>query len=243
MEKNFRKSPFIAQFLSVCVFISLFVTSGFSQHLTISTSGETGTSGTNWSITGNILNVGVSGSATIHPSVVTNHLSNVGDLTVNLPWQTLTSRNMNINASISYTGGANRTLTLNCANDMVFANATGITSSSASLNVVLRTALNAASPYFGYIQMNGVTIETKGGHFWAGGGPTAATWNGLTVGNTYARTWSDDIPGIAVVGSSITTNGGNLYLAGLSHDTFDDNGANYGVSIDNSTITTAACVI
>ena len=240
MEKNFRKSPFIAQFLSVCVFISLFVTSGFSQHLTISTSGETGTSGTNWSITGNILNVGVSGSATIHPSVITNHLSNVGDLTVNLPWQTLTSRNMNINASISYTGGTNRTLTLNCANDMVFANATGITSSSASLNVVLRTALNSADPDHGYIQMNGVTIQTNGGHLWAGGGPTVATWNGLSVGNTSARTWLDDTPGLSVIGSSITTNGGNLYFAGLSYNSSDDNGVNWGVNIERSTISSDA---
>ncbi len=240
MEKNFRKSPLSTQFFSVCVFIALFVTSGFAQHLTISTGGQTGTSGTNWSITGNTLNVGASGSATIHPNVITNHLSNVGDLTVNLPWQSGIPRNMNINASISYTGGTNRTLTLNSANDMVFANATGITSSSASLNVVLRTALNAASPDYGYIQMNGVTIETKGGHFWAGGGPTAATWNGLTVGNTYARTWSDDIPGLSVIGSSITTNGGNLYFAGLSYNSSDDDGLNWGVNIERSTISSAA---
>jgi hypothetical protein len=150
---------------------------------------------------------------------------------------------MNINASISYTGGTNRTLTLNCANDMVFANATGITSSTARLNLVLRTALNSGSPDNGLIRLNGVTIQTNGGHFWAGGGPTTATWNGLTVGNSLARTWLDDLPGLSVIGSSITTNGGNLYLAGLSHDTSDDNGANYGVSIDNSTISTAAGVI
>ena len=218
MEKNFRKSPLIRQFFSVCVFIALFVTSGFAQHLTISTTGQTGTSGTNWSITGNTLNVGASGSATIDPSVITNHLSNVGDLTVNLPWQSGTPRNMNINASISYTGGTNRSLTFNCANDMVFGNATGITSSSARLNVVLRTSLNVRDPDHGYIQLNGVTIQTNGGHFWAGGGPTAATWNGLTVGNTSANTWSDDIPGLSVIGSSITTNGGNLYFAGLSYN-------------------------
>ena len=240
MEKNFRKSPFIRQFFSVCVFIALFVTSGFAQHLTISTGGQTGTSGTNWSITGNTLNVGASGSATIDPSVITNHLSNVGDLTVNLPWQDATSRNMIINASISYTGGANRTLTLNCANDMVFANASGITSSSARLNVVLRTALGSNNADHGYIQMNGVTIQTNGGHFWAGGGPTAATWNGLTVGNTSASTWSDDNPGLSVIGSSITTNGGNLYFAGLSYNSGDDDGVNWGVNIERSTISSAA---
>ncbi len=240
MKKICKKQPLGTKVFSISVFILFFVTSSFSQHLTISSSGQTGTFGTNWSINGNNLNVAASGSANIHPSVIADHLSNVGDLTVNLPWQSGTPRNMNINASISYTGGTNRTLTLYSANDMVFANATGITSSTARLNVVLRTALNAASPDHGYIQMNGVTIQTNGGHFWAGGGPTTATWNGLTVGNSLARTWADDIPGLSIIGSSITTNGGNLYLAGLSHDTSDDNGANYGVSIDNSTITTAA---
>ena len=237
---NFKKASRTTAFINAVVFFSLFVTSGFAQHLTISTTGQTGTAGTNWSITGNTLNVGVSGSATIHPSVITNHLSNVGDLTVNLPSQSGTSRNMNINASISYTGGANRTLTLNCANDMVFANATGITSSSASLNVVLRTALGSNNADHGYIQLNGVTIQTNGGHFWAGGGPTAATWNGLTVGNTSANTWSDDIPGLSVIGSSITTNGGNLYMAGLSWNSSDDDGVNWGVNIERSTISTAA---
>ena len=148
------------------------------------------------------------------------------------------SRNMNINASISYTGGTNRTLTLNCANDMVFANATGITSSSARLNLVLRTALGL--PDNGYIQMNGVTIQTNGGHFWAGGGPTAATWNGLTVGNSSARTWSDDLSGISVIGSSLNTSGGNIYIAGLSYNTSDGDGENYGINIRNSSISSAS---
>jgi hypothetical protein len=240
MKLNFKKASRTTAYVNAVVLLSLFVTSGFAQNLTISTTGQTGTSGTNWSITGNTLNVGASGSADINVSVITNHLSNVGDLTVNLPWQSGTPRYMNINASISYTGGTNRTLTLNCANDMVFANATGITSSTAILNVVLRTALGLLDPDRGYIQMNGVTIQTKGGHFWAGGGPTTATWNGLTVGNSLARTWSDDLSGLSVIGSSITTNGGNLYMAGLSHDSSDDNGINYGVLIRNSSISTAA---
>jgi hypothetical protein len=225
------------------VFFSLFVTSGFAQHLTISTTGQTGTSGTNWSINGNNLNVAASGSANIHPSVITNHLSNVGDLIVNLPWQNLTARDINISASISYVGSSNRTLTINGANDMVFANATGITSSTARLNLVLRTALNSAAPDHGYIQLNGVTIQTNGGHFWAGGGPTTTTWNGLTVGNANARTWLDDLPGISLVGSSITTNGGNLYMAGLSWNSSDDDGVNYGVLIRNSSISAASGVV
>jgi len=240
MGKNFGTTHSIAHFLSVLSIILLFFTTGFAQHLTISSSGQTGTSGTNWSINGNNLNVAASGSANIHPSVITNHLSNVGDLIVNLPWQSGKPRNMNIDASISYAGGNNRTLTFNCANDMIFANATGITSSFSRLNLVLRTALGSVFPDHGLIQLNGVTIQTNGGHFWAGGGTTTTTWNGLTIGNGAANTWLDDLPGISLVGSSITTNGGNLYLAGLSWNSSDDDGANYGVFIRNTSVSTAS---
>jgi hypothetical protein len=239
MKKIIKKQPLGTKFFSISVFILFFVTSSFAQHLTISSSGQTGTSGTNWSINGNNLNVAASGSANIHPSVITNHLSNVGDLIVNLPWQSGTPRNMNIDASILYAGGSNRTLTFNCANDMIFANATGITSSSSRLNLVLRTALGSVFPDHGLIQLNGVTIQTNGGHFWAGGGTTTTTWNGLTVANGAANTWLDDLPGISLVGSSITTNGGNFYLAGLSWNSSDDDGANYGVSIRNTSVSTA----
>ena len=178
MEKNFRKSPFIRQFFSVCVFILLFVTSGFSQHLTISSSGETGTSGTNWSITGNILTVSNSNvSAHIHPSVITNHLTNVGDLTIVLPWVSGVSRDLYINSSIVYTGSTSRTLTFNIVNDIIAASSISISSSNSSLNLVLRTAMSSSNTDHGRIQLNGTTIATNGGHFWAGGGSTNATWN------------------------------------------------------------------
>jgi autotransporter-associated beta strand protein len=209
-----------------------------AQHLSISNSGQTGTSGTNWSITGNTLNVAASGSANIHPDVITNHLTNVGDLTVVLPWQSLVVRSLNLISSITYTGFSNRTLTFNCANNLIVGSTIGITSTNASLNLVLRTALSASSPSNGWIQLNGVNINTNGGHFWAGGGATNTTWNGLTVGNAKAPIWEDDYPGIDIVGSSITTNGGNLSVSGLSWNTTDDDGLNYGINIENSNIST-----
>ena len=213
-----------------------------AQHLTISTSGQTGTSGTNWSISGNILNIAASGSANIHPNVITNHLTNVGDLTVLLPWQMSVNRITYINNSITYSGNNTRTLTFNSANDIYFASSVSISSTNSSLNLVFRTALNnttpSLSPDNGLIQMNNVSINTNGGHLWMGGGGITATWNGLTVGNSMARTWADDIPGIALVGSSITTNGGSIYMYGRSHNSDDDNGINYGLNIENSSIST-----
>jgi hypothetical protein len=224
-----------------CILIKfLFLTIGiisfktYAQNLTISASGETGTSGSNWSITGNVLNIANSGSASINSSVISNHLSNTGDLTINLPWQSGVGRNININNTIAFSGSSARTLTFQSANDIVFANAAGITSSTASLNVVLRSATTLGSPDNGSVKMDGVNIDTKGGHLWVGGGSSTTTWNGLSVGGTFARTYLDDVAGISIVGSTIASGGGNIYVHALSWDMSDNDGMNYGINFENS---------
>jgi hypothetical protein len=212
-----------------------------SQHLTISTSGQTGTSGTNWSITGNTLNIASSGSAHINTSVITNHLTNIGDLTIVLPHNGVNSRDLYINNSITYTGSSARTLTFNITNDIIFASNMGISSSNASLNLVFRTALTLTNIDHGRIALNQSTINTNGGHLWMGGGPTTATWNGLTVGNSMARTWADNIAGISIINSTIITNGGHIYMYGRSHNSSDDFGSsNFGVNIENSSISSTS---
>lgn len=214
----------------------LFVQQIVAQNLTISTGGET-TPGTNWSITGNTLNVAASGSANIHPSVITNHLSSTGSLTITLPAQASVTRDIYINNSISYTGSNACTLTINAANELIVASGVSITSSTAAMNLVLRSIFSAGVPDYGRIQLNGTTINTNGGHFWAGGGSGNSTWNGLTVGNSYSRTWTDNVAGISFIGSTLNTNGGSIYMAGLSYNTSDGLGENYGVNIRNSAIT------
>ena len=229
-------------FTLFCVFALSLLNTMQSQNLTISTSGETGTSGINWSIIGNVLNVGNSGSASINTSVITDHLQNTGDLTINLPWQSGVARHTYINNTIAYLGSNARTLTIQSANDIIFANATGITSSSASLNVVLRSALGLSlgAPDNGLVKLDGINIDTKGGHLWVGGGTTNTTWNGLTVGNSYAVTWSDDVAGVSLIGSSVATNGGNIYMYGQSWNSDDTDGNNYGINIQNSVVSSAA---
>ena len=63
-----KSAKFLA--LVLCAFNSMLN----AQNLTISSTGETGTSGTNWSISGNTLTV--SGTADINTSVIEGHLSN-----------------------------------------------------------------------------------------------------------------------------------------------------------------------
>ena len=98
------------------ILVFFFGGSAYAQHLTITTSGQTGTSGTNWSISGNILQLAASGSATVHPSVIENHLLNTGDLTISIPKIIGTTRSIVIANSISYSGNTNRTLTFNAPN-------------------------------------------------------------------------------------------------------------------------------
>ncbi len=231
-------------FLSIVVLL-FFGSTLSAQHLTISSTGETTSPGTNWSIIGNALYIGNSGSASINTSVITNHLQNTGDLTINLPWQSGVARHTYINNTIAYLGSNARTLTIQSANDIIFTNATGITSSTASLNVVLRSAtgLSLGAPDNGIVKMDGINIDTKGGHFWVGGGTGNTTWNGLTVGNSYAVTWLDDLPGISIFGSSIATNGGNIYMNGQSWNSGDADGINYGINFENSVMSSGTGTI
>jgi hypothetical protein len=228
----------LTHFIFLILFFSSFF--AFSQNLTIDNNGQTGTSGTNWSITGNTLNVGASGSAAVHPDVISNHLNSVGDLTVNLPGETGVIRQCIIDGSITYTGSATRTLTFFIANDILFENAgNSISATNGALNVVLRAANFNATPDDGRVSIrNTNSINTNGGHLWIGGGGYGGnvTWNGLAVGGEFARTWRNDVPGLWIENATITTNGGNIYLAGRSHNTSSSGGTNYGINIENSTI-------
>ena len=230
---------------SLVVLLLLFTsTTIYSQNLTISSGGQTGTSGTNWSITSNTLNVAASGTANIHPSVISNHLNSVGNLTVVLPWQSGVIRQCSIDGTISYTGSATRTLTFLIANDifMTSPNQSITATGTGALNVVLRAANSGGiSPDNGRISIRqNNTINTNGGHLWIGGGSVDVTWNGLTVGNHFARTWSDDVPGLWIENSTLNTNGGNVYLAGLSHNSSANSGVNYGVHMVNSNISSVS---
>lgn len=236
----------LSSFIRATAFCA-FICSGLlqAQHLTISTSGDVGpTSGTNWSISGSTLNVAASGSANIHPNVISNHLNSVGNLTVVLPWQISVIRQCSIDGTITYTGSATRTLTFLIANDIFITtpNQSITATGTGALNVVLRAANSGGvSPDNGRISIRqNNTINTNGGHLWIGGGSVDVTWNGLTVGNHFARTWEDNVPGLWIENSTLNTNGGNVYLAGLSHNSSANSGVNYGVRMVDSDISSVS---
>ena len=188
-----------------------------------------------------MLTVSTSGAASINPSVITSHLTSVGDLTIVMPQNGTNQRNININSSINYTGSTARTLTFRSGNNINATSGISVISTNASLNVIFRSQNYATDPDNGVVHLNGVTLNTNGGHLWIGGGAGDVTWNGLTVGDGHARTWSDDISGLSMIGSTVNTNGGSISMKGYSYDTADDDGTtNYGVNIENSSISSAA---
>jgi autotransporter-associated beta strand protein len=216
----------------------LFSFSLFAQHLTISTATTSGT----YSISGNTLTVATAGEVILNPSVIINHLNTTGDLTIVMPQNGSNQRSLYLNAAINYTGSTARTLTFQIGNDIIATSGISVTSTNAPLNVVFRSAtyLNPG-PDNGRVKLDGVTINTNGGHLWIGGGANNATWNGLIVGNNYSTVWMDDIAAISIVGSTINTNGGAIGLKGLSWDTANNGGtSNYGINIENASISSSA---
>jgi hypothetical protein len=122
--------------------------------------------------------VAASGSATIDPSVISNHLNNVGDLTVVLPPQSGQNRQCNIDGTITYTGLVTRTLTFIIANDIFMISSNqSITATNGALNVVLRAGKASLAPSNGLVSIRqNNTINTNGGHLWIGGGVGNVTW-------------------------------------------------------------------
>ncbi|MDC1543935.1 hypothetical protein N8479_09465, partial [Flavobacteriaceae bacterium] len=182
------------------IFILFFLTTQFGvcQNITISSNGQTGTSGTNWSISGGILSV--TGDADIHPSAISGQLNNGTSLSV------ITTGYIQVNNEISKTSGGDVTLTLK-SNQYVGFNS--ISSTSNKLNLIVWVEADGGETYGGRIG----TVSTNGGHFWAGGGNGSNIWNGLTVGNGLSMSdGNSNWNGIDLYGN-ISTNNGDVYIA------------------------------
>lgn len=108
----------------------LLAAQGYAQTLTISSSGETGTSGTNWTTSGsNPVTIAITGDATINPSVITGYL-NAGTSGI-----LSTTLDIKVLDAITKSFGDPATLTFNAGRDIFLQAA--ISSSSNALNIVL----------------------------------------------------------------------------------------------------------
>jgi hypothetical protein len=217
--------------------VSFLCPSMYSQNVTFSSTGESGLSGTNWSITSNVLLV-ESGGASINVSVITNHLTNTGNLEVRAI-SASTNQNISIDSPITYTGASNRILTFRSRNDIQINQS--ISATTAALNLIFSTA--DAGDGEATIRAN---ISTNGGHIAIGGQWTLGTqtWNGLTIPTSPAIVTTENKQGIDVLGAVINTNGGNVRMYGKAYMQNATTGnVNYGIELDRMSLQTSSGTI
>jgi filamentous hemagglutinin family protein len=136
------------------------------------------------------------------------------------------------NASLVTDGalGADRTLTLRSAGQIIFGAGAGIDATRGGNTDKLNTVLWTKS---GGSQDSSITlsdtsfIKTNGGHLWMGGGNSSTTWNGLTVGNDKAQGMSG--AGIVLGASTLDSGVGDISL-NASTNVYDPNGQEPAIS-------------
>lgn len=115
-----------------------------------------------------------------------------------------------------------RSLTLKSGRDIIFKYGVQFESSIQPLDLILWS--DADGDDVGGVLLDVDTaIHTNGGHLWIGGGNGATSWKGLSVGNSYAAGLTAlasnsayPFAGVNLVGSSIDTGDGEIYLHGKS---------------------------
>ena len=234
--KNFAKKFTMSRYMLKSA-LALFVALGhcvYAQNLTVSTSGQTGTSGTNWSINGNTLSV--TGTASIKSSVIQDHLSNIGPLeiigntgnfsvTVNEVITVSSSGNELVIGSNGNSGfiainqniNTHGNLTVHAGNIYMYSDLS-VTSTSAS--ILLKTHENIVGPNatdgFVYLGPN-ADLTTNGGNI--------ILWTN-TTNRTAAYGQANNE--IVLEGNNVlNSNGGKIILAGGL-----DDGSNGGIAAD-----------
>jgi autotransporter-associated beta strand protein len=136
----------------------------------------------------------------------------------------LSEANLTLNGSgtVTKTTGDSANLHLKAYANIVIDNS--ITSTSNALNLVIIADADATTNGSVLISDN---ITTNAGHIWIGGGSGSATWNGLTVGDSFALAndanngslTSATGKAILIKNSTISTAAGSFYANGKSNST------------------------
>jgi len=196
-------------FSKMLVFLAfvLFPVLARAQTLTISDAGQTGTSGTNWSISGtNPVIISSTGTAHVNTSVIEGYLNESKNVLIK-------SFDIYLENPIDKASGNEATLTFQADKRVNIGN--NISSTSGKLNVVLWSDYdnnNDGGSTFGY---DTGTINTNGGHFWLGGSSTnggSYSWKGLTVGNGPSVGGPTSNQNAVDFIGSINTSGGDILI-------------------------------
>ena len=134
MSKTYlKKSVYISLYSTFLAASLIFSTQIIAQNLVLSSGGQTGTSGTNWSTSGtNPVTITTTGAANINTSVITGYL-NAGTSVIVVN----NSVGTTVNSNISKTSGAAAALTLKDIGYIKVADNISISSSSNALAIIL----------------------------------------------------------------------------------------------------------
>lgn len=173
-----------------------------AQNLNLSSGGQTGTSGTNWSTSGtNPVTITTTGAANINTSVITGYL-NAGTSVIVVN----NSAGSIVNSNITKTTGASASLTLKDIGYIKVADNIAISSSSNALDIILWSDhdLSQGGTVNDFIYCGiGSSFTSNGGKIVMAGGPDNGTNGGVNA---------DGIPdGFAWNGSNDVPSGANLY--------------------------------
>jgi autotransporter-associated beta strand protein len=139
-----------------------------------------------------------------------------------------------INENLNTTaGGANGDILLKASGDIITAASKSIT--TAGGDVILWSNSDGQTTNGGIFLKKASSISTSGGHIWIGGGSSSTTWNDLTVGDgfavsgsptasgttnmNYPGTGNEYISGINLYEVSLSSSGGDIYMAGQRNQT------------------------
>lgn len=156
--------------------------SSFANTITISAASS---SPSGWTYTAGVITA--SANVTINNAAVSSYLV-AGNLTIEA------GTNIVIDGNINPALGAGiiRTLTLRAGGNIAVEASRTISCSTGGLNMVLWSDTDNSNGGFIFCKSASI-LNSKGAHIWMGGGDGTATWNGLTVGDGFAK------------GSSVTT--------------------------------------
>ena len=197
--------------LLLTALIMLFSIASFGQNLSITSSGQTGTSGTNWtsSESGGVFTLTASGDATVNSSVITDKLNAGTDVIV-------VSKDININTSIVASSNSSEvTLTFKASRQNFQSSSTDIKSNTNPLNVFFYADTNNDAD--GINMINGNISDTNGGYIKFGngttksiGGVTTYTGGDIYLNGSSAQTFSSESGAIDVYGEIILANSNGL---------------------------------
>ena len=194
-------------------------TATYPSNITI---GTTASPTCGWSISGGVLTA--STNVTINANDINNALI-AGNLTIQA------SDEIIIDAAIAPTLTQARTLTLKAGGNISMPASTSIAPSTEfALSTIIWSDADATSGGAVVIDYS-ASINTKGGHLWIGGGSGSEAWNGLTVGNGYAKSTSETA--VALNSANVSTLGGDIQIKGESTATTK---SSYGIIISNGSM-------